>query len=235
MELFGALAVVSSHSVSKINFFTECLKNIQWANIFFSRQNNLLTSHIFFYFCTLPYINIWWILARKTKLNSKSFWVEYIFLWPCVCLFLIRNLSAIQDREICCYSISCKEKDNIGTTQTHTHAHKFKKTYVLCALALKLCSEQFCYFVETKQTHHYISMPNWSFWQKPKGQPAKHSVSVKLHKHVYVCLADNFCLWTQWNPWETLMRPQRQEVCSEHSADSRSLTLVSIKTRAMHA
>lgn len=25
-----------------------------------------------------------------------------------------RNLSAIQDREICCYSISCKEKDNIG-------------------------------------------------------------------------------------------------------------------------
>ncbi|XP_042082342.1 ADP-ribosylation factor-like protein 8A isoform X1 [Haplochromis burtoni] len=70
------------------------------------------------------------------------------------------NLSAIQDREICCYSISCKEKDNIGTTQTHTHAHKFKKTYVLCALALKLCSEQFCYFVETKQTHHYISMPN---------------------------------------------------------------------------
>lgn len=25
-----------------------------------------------------------------------------------------RNLAAIQDREICCYSISCKEKDNIG-------------------------------------------------------------------------------------------------------------------------
>uniref|UniRef100_U3KGM0 ARF like GTPase 8B n=1 Tax=Ficedula albicollis TaxID=59894 RepID=U3KGM0_FICAL len=24
------------------------------------------------------------------------------------------NLAAIQDREICCYSISCKEKDNIG-------------------------------------------------------------------------------------------------------------------------
>lgn len=28
-----------------------------------------------------------------------------------------RNLSAIQDREICCYSISCKEKDNIGAYQ----------------------------------------------------------------------------------------------------------------------
>ncbi|XP_034027341.1 ADP-ribosylation factor-like protein 8A [Thalassophryne amazonica] len=31
------------------------------------------------------------------------------------------SLSAIQDREICCYSISCKEKDNIGTVHTcHT-------------------------------------------------------------------------------------------------------------------
>lgn len=29
-------------------------------------------------------------------------------------LFFLRNLAAIQDREICCYSISCKEKDNIG-------------------------------------------------------------------------------------------------------------------------
>lgn len=29
-------------------------------------------------------------------------------------LLSCRNLSAIQDREICCYSISCKEKDNIG-------------------------------------------------------------------------------------------------------------------------
>ena len=27
---------------------------------------------------------------------------------------ICRNLSAIQDREICCYSVSCKEKDNIG-------------------------------------------------------------------------------------------------------------------------
>ena len=27
-----------------------------------------------------------------------------------------RNLSAVQDREICCYSISCKEKDNIDIT-----------------------------------------------------------------------------------------------------------------------
>ena len=26
------------------------------------------------------------------------------------------NLNAIQDREICCYSVSCKEKDNIDIT-----------------------------------------------------------------------------------------------------------------------
>uniref|UniRef100_A0A8D0GN54 ADP-ribosylation factor-like protein 8B n=1 Tax=Sphenodon punctatus TaxID=8508 RepID=A0A8D0GN54_SPHPU len=30
------------------------------------------------------------------------------------------NLSAIQDREICCYSISCKEKDNIDSLSQHT-------------------------------------------------------------------------------------------------------------------
>lgn len=32
-----------------------------------------------------------------------------------------RNLAAIQDREICCYSISCKEKDNIGELQYYIY------------------------------------------------------------------------------------------------------------------
>jgi ADP-ribosylation factor-like protein 8 len=36
---------------------------------------------------------------------------------------LNRNLSAIQDREICCYSISCKEKDNIDITLQWLIAH----------------------------------------------------------------------------------------------------------------
>ncbi|KAF4093562.1 hypothetical protein AMELA_G00003290 [Ameiurus melas] len=31
-------------------------------------------------------------------------------------LIEMMNLSAIQDREICCYSVSCKEKDNIDIT-----------------------------------------------------------------------------------------------------------------------
>ncbi|XP_042321125.1 ADP-ribosylation factor-like protein 8A isoform X3 [Sceloporus undulatus] len=46
------------------------------------------------------------------------------------------NLSAIQDREICCYSISCKEKDNIAkkrweplpasTTLQEHHKHQLQ-------------------------------------------------------------------------------------------------------------
>lgn len=40
------------------------------------------------------------------------FKVAVLFLTvSCVCC---RNLPSIQDREICCYSVSCKEKDNIG-------------------------------------------------------------------------------------------------------------------------
>lgn len=53
-------------------------------------------------------------------------YVLRVFIQPsthiCLCAFLIldRNLVAIQDREICCYSISCKEKDNIGKFQLIT-------------------------------------------------------------------------------------------------------------------
>lgn len=35
----------------------------------------------------------------------------------------IRNLSSVQDREICCYSISCKEKANIDITLQWLIAH----------------------------------------------------------------------------------------------------------------
>lgn len=49
--------------------------------------------------------------------QSMHFSYSFIYLWIfCPC----RNLAAIQDREICCYSISCKEKDNIGKFQTIT-------------------------------------------------------------------------------------------------------------------
>ncbi|CAH2221475.1 ADP-ribosylation factor 8A [Pelobates cultripes] len=41
----------------------------------------------------------------------RSMWERY-----CRGVSAIVNLSAIQDREICCYSISCKEKDNIDIT-----------------------------------------------------------------------------------------------------------------------
>ena len=38
----------------------------------------------------------------------------YMYMIVCNFLFYDRNLASIQDREICCYSISCKEKENIG-------------------------------------------------------------------------------------------------------------------------
>lgn len=42
--------------------------------------------------------------------------------------FEYRNLSSIQDREICCYSISCKEKDNIDITLQWLIAHSKRQT-----------------------------------------------------------------------------------------------------------
>uniref|UniRef100_A0A8C7F313 ADP ribosylation factor like GTPase 8A n=1 Tax=Oncorhynchus kisutch TaxID=8019 RepID=A0A8C7F313_ONCKI len=46
------------------------------------------------------------------------------------------NLSAIQDREICCYSISCKEKDNIGQYLTTLTCY-FRFSYLFhCILNL---------------------------------------------------------------------------------------------------
>lgn len=49
----------------------------------------------------MPHQNILYVIINVTSKYSN---VRLIY----------RNLSAIQDREICCYSISCKEKDNIG-------------------------------------------------------------------------------------------------------------------------
>jgi len=42
-----------------------------------------------------------------------------------VTLFACRNLASFQDREICCYSVSCKDKDNIGMK----NANCFADTY----------------------------------------------------------------------------------------------------------
>ncbi|TSM36142.1 ADP-ribosylation factor-like protein 8B-A [Bagarius yarrelli] len=50
-------------------------------------------------------IKIWDIGGQP---RFRSMWERY-----CRGVNAIVNLAAIQDREICCYSISCKEKDNI--------------------------------------------------------------------------------------------------------------------------
>lgn len=49
------------------------------------------------------------IVFRSRSISSDLNAVRYNLI-----NLIYRNLSAIQDREICCYSISCKEKDNIG-------------------------------------------------------------------------------------------------------------------------
>ncbi|KAF2974555.1 hypothetical protein EK904_001422 [Melospiza melodia maxima] len=48
------------------------------------------------------------------------------------------NLSAIQDREICCYSISCKEKDNIGQEEGMKHRLSWQQQQ-LAGAVLALC------------------------------------------------------------------------------------------------
>uniref|UniRef100_A0A672P9N0 Small monomeric GTPase n=1 Tax=Sinocyclocheilus grahami TaxID=75366 RepID=A0A672P9N0_SINGR len=47
------------------------------------------------------------------------------------------NLSAIQDREICCYSVSCKEKDNIGESYCILYTSNCK-TVMFGQLTLRL-------------------------------------------------------------------------------------------------
>jgi len=44
-------------------------------------------------------------------------WADEEYICRCFAVWYVRNLSSVQDREICCYSISCKEQHNIGTSQ----------------------------------------------------------------------------------------------------------------------
>uniref|UniRef100_A0A7N6AF87 ADP-ribosylation factor-like 8Bb n=1 Tax=Anabas testudineus TaxID=64144 RepID=A0A7N6AF87_ANATE len=52
-------------------------------------------------------------LLDKPQLQGIPVRTSYLL---CFVHCFYRNLSAIQDREICCYSVSCKEKDNIDIT-----------------------------------------------------------------------------------------------------------------------
>lgn len=58
--------------------------------------------------------------------RDKAVKISVLFLLP------FRNLAAIQDREICCYSVSCKEKDNIGECEGFTGAHVFNARASAC-------------------------------------------------------------------------------------------------------
>ncbi|CAH2232442.1 jg19376 [Pararge aegeria aegeria] len=62
-------------------------------------------------------IKVWDIGGQP---RFRSMWERY-----CRGVNAIVNLSAIQDREICCYSISCKEKDNIDITLQWLISHSY--------------------------------------------------------------------------------------------------------------
>lgn len=63
--------------------------------------------------------------CKIIELKFKA-WPTYIN----VSFLLFRNLSAVQDREICCYSISCKEKDNIGKFTSFLSKYSFISFFV---------------------------------------------------------------------------------------------------------
>lgn len=56
------------------------------------------------------------LIERMCVDNLDIYYSIYIYVYINTIISFNRNLSSIQDREICCYSISCKEKDNIDIT-----------------------------------------------------------------------------------------------------------------------
>lgn len=78
---------------------------------------------------------------------------------------LFRNLSAIQDREICCYSVSCKEKDNIGR-RTLVELEPFPcSTYLPSVFIQKL------YCVPVCRHHAAVAHPALKVKEKLKAKP----------------------------------------------------------------
>lgn len=63
------------------------------------------------------------LIERMYVYIEKNILAISRIIHTCYMNTFFRNLSAIQDREICCYSISCKEKDNIDITLQWLIAH----------------------------------------------------------------------------------------------------------------
>ena len=77
-------------------------------------------------------------------------------------VYICRNLESIKDREICCYSISCKQKDNIGklfykwsTSATHLHPHTINSYFKM------VWSECFAYKrITALYVSHIVYLPH---------------------------------------------------------------------------
>lgn len=70
--------------------------------------------------------------AIKIHPKNYEYYISVTFLLKLIDKFVFgfprRNLSSVQDREICCYSISCKEKANIDITLQWLIAHSKSQT-----------------------------------------------------------------------------------------------------------
>ena len=108
------------------------IKAPQWCAWWEKRRSNVLWARLAAH-CARMLLCYYWLLRKKRALISNT---GQLFSASCIkfefiissryrkvlsvffifdpMLYLPRNLAAIQDREICCYSISCKEKENIG-------------------------------------------------------------------------------------------------------------------------
>lgn len=94
------------------------------------------------------------------------------------------NLSAIQDREICCYSISCKEKDNIDITLQwliqHSKSRRSWDIFWVFQSFLAIILELLSFLWSTSQN---MVLP------KPKKLPFSEFIS---HVHCWRCVFLSF-------------------------------------------
>lgn len=106
---------------------------------------------------------------------------------------LVRNLSAIQDREICCYSVSCKEKDNIGkliTFKTQLNNHIWACCRHKCvSLCADITLQWLIQHSKSRRSWKWrlprcscgLSPPKWS--RVPDSHPSTASVMYALSAH----------------------------------------------------
>lgn len=135
--------------------------------------------------------DIWRSYLFQLKNTGPS---DLINTWYINCVFKFffptRNLAAIQDREICCYSISCKEKDNIGkmvycsiiaTTKEHRQddwRNFLRISWINCRKTHALISYPF-YWLRVRICRHTL-YTSWEKFNKPQPQSLTTELNISL-------------------------------------------------------